>query len=197
MLRRPRHQATVTAVASDAPGLVRITLSVPAFRVTGPTQWVKLFVPGPDRRPVARHYTVRQRGDQLVDLEIVLHGNGPGSRWAARARPGQLIELAGPNGSFTVPPSVDYCLLAGDHSARAAVRSIADTLPPSVRAYTVIEQDSTALHKAVLGLERPVGRGFAWVAGEFESIRRHLLADLGIARRDCHTKGYWRRPPVS
>ncbi|MEU7592950.1 siderophore-interacting protein [Streptomyces sp. NPDC039022] len=52
------------------------------------------------------------------------------------------------------------------------------------------------LVEAVRGARFPVGSVFAWLAGEagaVRALRRHLVEDRGLGRRDIDFTGYWRR----
>jgi NADPH-dependent ferric siderophore reductase len=56
--------------------------------------------------------------------------------------------------------------------------------------------DVALLRDAVAGLDFPVGRVHAFVHGEAEeirAIRRHLLSERGLGRRDMSCSPYWRR----
>jgi NADPH-dependent ferric siderophore reductase len=53
----------------------------------------------------------------------------------------------------------------------------------------------TALVDAVRAARLPDGRVFAWLAGEagaVRALRRHLVAERGVAKRDIEFAGYWR-----
>jgi NADPH-dependent ferric siderophore reductase len=57
-------------------------------------------------------------------------------------------------------------------------------------------KDAALLADAVATLEFPAGRAHAFVHGEAEEIRavrRHLLTDRGLDRRDMSCSPYWRR----
>ncbi|HSI57289.1 MAG TPA: siderophore-interacting protein, partial [Ideonella sp.] len=56
-------------------------------------------------RPIMRDYTPRRVDNAAgeLDIEFVLHGDGPAGTWAAQARPGQRLGFGGPRGSFIVP----------------------------------------------------------------------------------------------
>ncbi|OII66982.1 MULTISPECIES: siderophore-interacting protein [unclassified Streptomyces] len=227
--RRTRHTATVEAVARIAPRMARITLSgtgMSAFRCDEPTQWIKLHVTDPaDGRTVGRAYTVRHQhpGEPRIDVDVVLHGNGPAARWAEAVTPGEEVSFGGPRGSFRPVPGADFYLLAGDESAQPAVATIAEQLPPDVRGRAYLEvagpQDELALRTPpgleVVWLHRPEGaakgealrdtlcgaevpgaRPAAWVAGEstaIRAVRRHLADTLGLPRDALYAKGYWKR----
>ncbi|MFF8938810.1 siderophore-interacting protein [Streptomyces paradoxus] len=227
--RRTRYTATVEAVSLIAPRMARITLGGPgmsAFHCDEPTQWVKLFVTDPlDGRPAGRAYTVRHHSPAgpRIDIDVVLHGNGPAARWAETARPGEEVSFGGPKGSFHPAPDTDFYLLAGDESAQPAVLTIAESLPPGMRGAVYLEVEGPkaeipvtlpagldlvwvhrdagrakgeALRDAVLKAAVPPERVAAWAAGEsgaVRDIRRHFTEALGLDRRRAYAKGYWKR----
>ncbi|MEW2068960.1 siderophore-interacting protein [Streptomyces sp. NPDC007346] len=227
--RRTRRTATVEAVSLIAPRMARITLSGPGvsdFHCDEPTQWVKLFVTDPlDGRPAGRAYTVRHHSPATsrLDIDVVLHGNGPAARWAEAAHPGQEVSFGGPKGSFRPLPDTDYYLLAGDESAQPAVLTIAESLPPGQRGALYLEVEGPeaeievsrpagldlvwvhraagrpkgeALRDAVLEAAVPHARVAAWAAGEsgaVRAIRRHFTEALGLDRHHAYAKGYWRQ----
>ena len=65
-----------------------------------------------------------------LDVEIVLHGAGPLSTWAASARPGAHLAVAGTGRGYTVDPDGLDVLLAGDESAVPAIGVLLGALPP-------------------------------------------------------------------
>lgn len=226
--RRPRYQAVVESVVRIAPRMARITLGGPgmaAFRCDEPTQWVKLFVTDPaDGSTVGRAYTIRRYHPErpAVEIDIVLHRNGPAARWAEEAAPGQEVSFGGPRGSFSTSGDADFYLLAGDESAQPAVLTIAESLPPGLRALAYLEVEGPqaemdvssqadldvvwvhraagqpkgqALREALCNASTPPGRGVAWAAGEsvaIRDIRRHFHDHLGMGRNDAYAKGYWK-----
>jgi NADPH-dependent ferric siderophore reductase len=145
-----------------------------------------------------RRYTIRSfdRAVPSVDIDVVLHGDGPAAAWAASAQPGSRIEAIGPRGKVVVDPAADWHLFAGDDSAVPASLAMAESLSDPDRALVVLEVDSvddqqpihTAdgrhipvhwLHRAgadpaaagnlVAALEAivlPTGAGHAYLAGE-------------------------------
>lgn len=151
-------------------------------------------------KPIMRDYTPRRvdREAGELDIEFVLHGDGPAGLWAAQARPGQLLGFGGPRGSFVVPTGFDWHLLVGDDTALPAIARRLEELPAGTRAIVVAEvADASAqpalssaaalqvhwLHRgsapagraglmlqALQGLERPAGEGYVWGAGEAAEI---------------------------
>lgn len=171
--------------------------------------------------PLYRKYTIRSIApDQgRVSIDFVLHGDaGPGSAWASRAAPGDVVGMIGPGGLGIA--TADHYLIAGDETALPAIARILEILPASATGDVVIEvggaEDELPLHVppsmilrwvhrgsapgdlpgaiAALGWQRQ-GRAFAWIGAEFAAvrdIRRHLEAQ-GMARKDMLAVAYWRR----
>ena len=87
------------------PHMQRLRLTAPQLDGFGylPGQDVMLLVAAEGNRPVRRRYTIRQLdvAERLLTLDIVLHGDGPGERWARSARSGDKIEGIGPRGKIT------------------------------------------------------------------------------------------------
>jgi NADPH-dependent ferric siderophore reductase len=159
------------------------------------------FPPGtPDQH--ARNYTIRayDRAAAAVDVDVVLHGDhGPASRWAAAARPGDTIGVAGPRVHFCADPEADFTLLAGDETALPSIAATLERLPAGQRALAFVEvadagerqplrpacdaevtwvhRDGAApgrcprLLEAVRAAALPAGRGKVWAAGEAMAVR--------------------------
>jgi len=103
--------------------------------------WYELYkaVPPADRVPM-RTYTIRtldaDAGELVVDF--VMHGdNGPASRWAAQAQPGDRLQISAPNRRFQgaiggfdwEPPSgLQQLLLIADETALPAVSGILEQI---------------------------------------------------------------------
>ena len=163
-----------------SPHMARITFAgehVAEMATHAPDQRIKLFFPKPDgslpaipnrpdwydiyrqvpprERTPMRTYTIRHlRADRCeVDIDFVMHGdNGPASRWAMHARPGDPIQISAPNracpdevgGYEWKPPSaVEHVLLIADETALPAAAGIIEELaarprPPVVHAFIEI-----------------------------------------------------------
>ncbi|MDV6318995.1 siderophore-interacting protein [Chromohalobacter sp. HP20-39] len=103
--------------------------------------WYGAYSSLPDaQRPYARTYTIRALRPEHseVDIEFVLHGdNGPASRWAMRARPGDRLAMTAPAAN-TEGPQVGYewkppqgvrrILILADETALPAAAGILETL---------------------------------------------------------------------
>ena len=192
----------------------------PVFPVLGNGANPIEYAPG--EKPIARNYTPRRYDAERQELEIdfVLHGDGPASSWAAQAAPGQTLGVGGPRGSMVVPLDFDWYLLVGDQTALPAIARRLEQLPATARAMVVIETlesgeeialDSAAqvdvhwvarngrsgalLLEELRKLALPhAGDGYAWVATEHaqvQDLRRHLL-DAGVPKQHLHVASYWK-----
>ncbi|KFE72172.1 siderophore-interacting protein [Hyalangium minutum] len=219
-----------------SPHMVRVTLGgkeLEGFRSDGADDHIRVFFPAqgervpvvptgmgprglefpPDKpRPALRDYTPRRhdaaKGE--LDIDFVIHGSGPGSTWAAQAKPGDMLGIAGPRGSLIVDYSFDWYLLFGDETALPAMARRLEELPAGARAIVFAEvADASAriplpsqahveltwlyregaqpgttnhLEKAVRELTFPPGDSFAWGAGE-STLMRTLRLHLLNERR--------------
>jgi len=165
---RLRHETRlrvleVAAVTDLTPRMRRITLSgeqLAGFTSPGHADHIKVFLPEPGHppvlpvlgaegllfpadqpRPAMRDYTPR-RFDPValtLDLDFVLHGDGPASSWAAQATVGQQLVIGGPRGSLIVPTDYDWHLLIGDETGLPAIARRLDELPEGARAVVLVE----------------------------------------------------------
>jgi len=137
--------AEVRKTTAITPHMRRITLASTAlmdFPVRRPAQWVKLFVPAPQsEKPSGRAYTIRHFREELceMDIDFVLHGDGPCSTWAASAEPGDVVQIAGPRPGFRLDPQVTHLLIGGDETALPAIGAILEALPRGLSVDVVVE----------------------------------------------------------
>jgi NADPH-dependent ferric siderophore reductase len=234
-----RRKLQVLRVTDLTPRMRRVTLHGPeltGFISLGTDDHVKLlfattpeeqaaledFTPGGDSygpRPAMRDYTPR-RYDPVsgeLDIDFVLHGDGPAATWAEQVQPGQSLYIAGPRGSMIVPDIFDSYLLIGDETALPAISRRLESLQAGRRALVVVEIQDDAerqtlesqahievvwvvrgqqdLMQVVAGLQLPAGELYAWVATEAalsRKLRRVLLDDLGVNEAAMKAAGYWR-----
>ncbi len=171
--------------------------------------------------PARRRYTIRDwdPARRLLQVDFVVHGDsGVAGPWAARARVGDTLVFEGPGSGYRPDPDADWHLLLGDESALPAIAASLEAMPAGVPAIvrlvcdgpdgevelpTRAAADIVWLHRASGGrlpdavreLEFPAGQVHAFVHGEADEIReirRHLLADRGLARGDMSCSPYWR-----
>ena len=243
---RPVDVLRVATVTDATPSVRRVVLTgtPEAVLAAGPT--VSLLVPrvgeaaprwpqvAKDGRIVwpdgahgvsLRSYTARRQDPVAgeVEIDFVLHGDGPAASWAAAAVPGALLGVAG-GGSLGERPA-GWLLLAGDETALPAISRILAAADPTALGVALIEVagpeeeqplpapdgvavrwlhrggvvpgESTLLADAVAALDPPDAADvFAWVGAESAAVRA-VRADLrgrwGLGRAQHHAIGYWRR----
>ncbi|MCP1457735.1 MULTISPECIES: siderophore-interacting protein [Pseudomonas] len=237
-----RRRLQVLRVEDLTPRMRRITVGGPelaGFASLGTDDHVKLlfpqnaeehaalenFSPSIDKAqgpmPQMRDYTPRRYDlDTLeLDIDFVLHGDGPAATWAAQATPGQYLYIAGPRGSMIVPDIFDSYLLIGDETALPAIARRLEGLASNRRALVVVEVENGAeqqilqspaqvhviwvlregrqdnLLRTVQQLDMPGGKLYAWVATESKvsrQIRKVLLEEKGLDQDFVKAVGYWK-----
>jgi NADPH-dependent ferric siderophore reductase len=120
-----------------------------------------LQLPPPKQRPAIRKYTIRQidvtAGTLAIDF--VLHDDaGPGSAFAARARAGDRIGMAGPGGRGL--KSAGRYLFICDETGLPAVARMLESLPETAQGLALIE---VADRKEELPLAAPAGIAIRWL----------------------------------
>jgi len=244
--RKPPRRAEVVSVSSISPRLVSVLVTgddLDGFAAAAPTSHLKVFLPADGQeepnlpefvpegavfdedapRPTVRTYTPRRYdpASKTLEIQFLLHGEGPASAWAERVKPGDKLAVAGPGGRFSLEPEAGHWWLAADESAIPAVGTLLDALPDSVTVEAHIEVDgpddevdfaSTAktsitwhhrrdpgafgaeLAAAARAADIPGGARI-WVAceaGAMRDIRRYLTRERGIPAGQLVTRGYWR-----
>jgi NADPH-dependent ferric siderophore reductase len=150
--------------------------------------------------PVLRTYTIRwvDVAARELAIDFVIHGvdggEGVAGPWAARAVPGDVIHLRGPNGGYVPDDSADRLLFVGDEAGLPAIAASLESLPAGAHAVVLVEVDgpddeidvtsaadvewhwlhrgealagtTTLLDEAVRALDWPAGRVQAFVHGE-------------------------------
>ncbi|HWC80872.1 MAG TPA: siderophore-interacting protein [Pseudonocardiaceae bacterium] len=147
---------------------------------------------------------------------------GPGSAWAATARPGDQLILVGPSPAHELDPEVREHLLIGDETALPAIAALLEQLPDGVRARVLVEVADAAERQPLPGAAEvdvrwltrdgaPAGQPdrllaaaseldldpdtHVWGAGEravMLALRGQLLGAGGLPRRQVRTTAYWR-----
>jgi NADPH-dependent ferric siderophore reductase len=201
MAERRVLSTTVTDTAWLTPGMVRIVVGGPDLDGFGAGEFTDHYVKCRfgDK---TRSYTVRawDPDQRLLTLDFVVHGDrGLAGPWAAQAKPGDTLQMAGPGGAYTPSPDADWHLLAGDEAALPAIAVSLARIPAGVPTFVVVEVDGPE-HRQVLetpgdltvvwldrrsgpgedpalqldavkALELPDGRGHAFVHGEATTVR--------------------------
>lgn len=225
--------------------MVQVTFGGPAlegFTADMPAASVRLLLPSvgstelvmpawngnefllPDgRRPVIRTFTPRRAdpGSGELDLDIVVHGGGAASQWAAAATPGDRAAVSGPGRGYVVAGDASDFVLAGDETAIPAMSQLLEVIPPTVPVRVLVEigapegrLDVFAHPRATVEWhEQPLGSTpgepmvdavrsaevgpdtKVWAAGEaaaIQAIRQHLFQQRGLPRSQASIRGYWK-----
>jgi len=234
-----RRRLDVLRVVDITPRMRRITLGGPelaGFVSLGSDDHIKLMfaqnaaeqaalqsptfnIKGDGPQPAMRDYTPRRFDLSLgeLDIDFVLHGDGPASTWAEQAQVGQQLYIGGPRGSMIVPDIFDSYLLIGDETALPAIARRLEELPAGRKVLAVIEiadaAEQQALQSAaevdviwvlrgqadlldtVRTLTLPSGALYTFVAMETKlsrQVRRVLLDTHKVDEAFLKAVGYWR-----
>jgi NADPH-dependent ferric siderophore reductase len=238
---RPRFRTLqVRRVEPLTPRMIRVTLAgdeLEGFETPAPTQHLKLVIPEPgqDRpvlpdpslpkgavapgqpRPLMRTYTIGRydAASGELDIDFALHTDWPASTWAAQAKAGGVVAVAGPGGRRYEPDAAAArYLIGGDETAIPAIGALLSRLPAGMPKDVFVEigdpseelpgLEATWLHReagarpgellaqtlAGVRLEADSRAWIACEAGVMRAIRRHLLEGLDSDR--IVTRGYWK-----
>ena len=197
--------ATVASVQALTPRMTRIRLLDESLNGLDaiPGQTLKIYVPDLcSGLAVSRDYTVRDynAAQPCLDIDFVLHGDGPAANWAQRVRPGETLEFVGPSGRYRPDPHADWYLFAGDETALPAIQAYVEMLPAGACASLFIEVPDASEQQLIPGSARPTvhwlhrgsraagtttvledtlraeplppGQGQIWIAGHTPTVRR-------------------------
>jgi NADPH-dependent ferric siderophore reductase len=218
--RSPAHFGEVVRATALTSRMRQVTVRSDALVGLGlrPAQDVELLLREESGRRVKRRYTIRtHRPDSgEIDLDVHLHGVGPGATWGATAAAGDPVEFQGPRGKLSIRPAA-WHLLCGDESALPAIAAIAESLPAGEPAIAIVEitdaedelpvnaqtqwvhrgerrpGDPELLAAAASELALPPGAGAAYLMGETRSMVavRAVLEARGLDHDAIFVKGYW------
>lgn len=190
-----------------APRLVSVLFGGEALRgfpAPAPTAHIKLMLPDadgrivqpvatpegltwPDGPPTMRTYTPRRYDEAANTLEVqfVLHGEGPASSWAEQATPGDRAAIGGPGGRFALDPEITSWWIGGDESALPAVATLIEALPVTATAEVHLEVDGPEDHVelprhagvAVTWHDRSGSDASRWGGELFDALRAAELAE--------------------
>ena len=228
-IQRVRHELVyrtlkVARVQQLTPCMLRVTFTgdqLEGFHSPAFDDHVKIFFPlpgqhypvlpiagpdGPLPPPVgvvspARSYTPRHFDPVTgeLDIDMVLHGDGPAMTWVASARPGDVVGIGGPRRSFLLPDELSWQLMMGDETALPAISRRLERLPVGTDVTVAVEVanarerlplnteadlrvtwltrdgaepgTTTALDEAVRSLDIPTMPCYIWGAGESRQMR--------------------------
>jgi NADPH-dependent ferric siderophore reductase len=204
-------------VVLHAPGIAALALPATGDVALG------IHFSTPDNALAARTYTVRRHDTATgaVTVDVVLHGDAVGTRWALTAAEGDTVELAHARSWYRPPPEADTHLLAADLAGLPALARILDEGPskPTTAVVEVLDRhDLDYLPKrrgveyisscgtgngrnagalARLVAEQPVtDRSYCWFAGEASqarAVRKFFRGQQNWPLDQLDVMGYWRR----
>jgi len=141
----------VTGVEPVTPGFVRVRVTTPGdvWRSTGsPDEFIHVEVGADDVDASdvhsARHYTVSKVLSDGFELEVALHGHGPGATWGEQVRPGDAVVVSEPKAYYRAPSAAHRRLLVGDATALPAIARILAEAADDERFTAVIELPALA-----------------------------------------------------
>lgn len=211
---------TVTGRREISPHYLRLSFAAGGMlsnHPLHPTMWVRMWFPDGSK--------LHQRGYTLVDpdpaadtldVEFALH-DGPASRWAEAAQPGDTLEVTMLGSKFALPepPPAGY-IIVGDTASLPAINSLLDSIgdvPARVfleanhdddkhlpvardRDITWVDRMNSgkALVETVRSAAFEAGDHFGWVACDnrtTRSVTRVLQDDFGIPRKSISARAYW------
>ncbi|MCD8541002.1 MAG: siderophore-interacting protein [Leadbetterella sp.] len=179
--------------------------------------------PEPNLVPAVRTYTHRaidlEKKEMVIDF--VHHGeNGPASRWAIQAEPGDELGVAMKAVTKELFPRVGHYLLAGDATAIPVLSCILESLPAQATGVCVIEvhgpedelqirtaadirfiwlhnpqpEAGSELAATIKGLELPEKSRFAYIAAEYRTVKelREYLRHNGWVKEEFYAFSYWK-----
>lgn len=139
------------ALSLEVVANTRLTPRMTRVRLTGPDLAGFRFVAGQDLMFAVPHddsdattnrrYTIRgfDPVEPAVDVDMVLHGHGPGATWASRAVAGDRIDAIGPRGKVVPSAAADWHLFLGDESGLPAIAVMVEALPAGATAIAFVE----------------------------------------------------------
>jgi len=226
---QPQFQATVTRRRVVTPHMVRITVSritptgdLPAMTAgIHPDEFFGLWVPDGSGGTAKRYYSVREWRPETgeLDIDMLLHGHGPATQWAARAERGEVVSFDATRGHFRPPADAQWVGVCGDAAALPAIARMLEeraTAAHAVPFHTVVSVEDASdrqdlplregdtirwvaasdLVEHTLALTRRNDTGYLWFSGEaadMRAVRKHVRHTLKWPTDRWMTMGYWRR----
>jgi NADPH-dependent ferric siderophore reductase len=242
----PRFRVVaVRRVEQLSPRMTRVVLAGPELEglaVDEPAASVRVLLPSPETgelviptwngneflmavgaRPPLRTLTPRRfdSDTQELTVDVVMHGDGLATQWAAVAAPRSPAAISGPGRGYAIDADAPGFLLAGDESAIPAMSQLLEHLPVETPVTVLIEVADPGARLPVphhasatvewLDLAAGAAPGDAmvdavraaalvpdsriWIAGEaacMQRIRRYLFAERGLPRSLAVVRGYWK-----
>jgi NADPH-dependent ferric siderophore reductase len=175
-----------------------------------------------DARVVRRRYTIRRldREARTLEVDVLLHGGGPGARWASSVTSGDVVAMIGPRGKVNPVEGVAWHAFVGDDAFLPATLAMSDSLPDDVTSLVVSEIDGAddeqptvadvvrwvhrdgsapgqagALVEAVNERSLPAGIGHVYLGAELRVVPalQQAFVAKGVTVEHISPKPYWRK----
>ena len=164
MRERPQIMRAILTVKEKiqlTPHYIRIVLEGPDMAVFAAARVGdnnKIMVGGSMRTYTCRSLDL-EKG--LMVIDFVSHGdNGPASRWAINAVPGDPLEVFMKVKEKQLFLPADWYLLTGDHTALPVISVMLESLPATAQGKAILEVYS---QEDILDLKKPDGVEIEWV----------------------------------
>ncbi len=200
------------------PRMMRVTLSGVSFPTPEPAASCRVlldpsvmptwngneFLLPSGQRPAIRTLTPRFVRDDSLDVDVVLHGDSPLTRWARTA---SSAAVAGFGRGYPVDESAPRFVVAGDETALPAISQLLSLITAPFSAFVELgdpdgRQDDLPIEWLAPGGIADAVRGAdvvpgtkVWAAGEaavMQRVRKYLFEERGLPRGDAWVRGYWK-----
>ncbi len=186
--------ATVISATDMSPRFRRIALTVedPAALAVPPDADSAVGVYFPDGVQ-GRNYSVRHHIGDRIELDVFVHGRGPGTDWATTTRPGDRVGLDHARSWYRPPaiPHIDnWQLLVCDMAGLPAAARIIEELrtgTPVIAAVEVVEQTDLDYLPGHPGLSvvPSIGTGNGDASSRLVDLVRQITASAGFENGYC------------
>lgn len=166
-MAQPFEAGRVSAVRQLSAGFRNVTIAAESLAGVAcePGADVTIRVPSDDGHADERRYSVWKSSAQAgtLDVCVVQHGLGPGSRWAAECAVGDLVEIARSRAlPIALDRSADRHVFLGDETSIAAAEALIRALPANAQVLAWFEVASSDYRWPAAELLRP--DTVCWVA---------------------------------
>jgi NADPH-dependent ferric siderophore reductase len=220
MLAKARGAAqwnlTVAQIEQIASKMLRLSLFAHGLHQMEwqPAQDLTVLITRSDGRDIRRRYTIAGQDHDLIYIDIYLHGEGIGTRWAKTLRAGDLLQAIGPRGKLLLDRDADWHVLIGDETSLPGIHAMVDATHRPTQVVVEVDELSDWQHleshrppgtqwtwlrrsdpqdPAAVFTPPPTGIGHAYVTGEARRVLlwRQELEQLGMDASAISHKAYW------
>ncbi len=215
-----KRSLTVKHFEMINPMIKKITFNcddLDGFTSLSPDDHIKVFLNDGSMRDYTPLHVDKAKKE--IDLAFSLHGNGPASQWAIKAKAGDTLTIGGPKGSKIVPHAFDWYLMIGDETSIPSILRRLQEMPQNAQSKIILEvknkdhtfslnhsgaevhwifrdhdQSTSSQVIAILGNTKLKGDFFTWVSlenHETQKVKEYLLSLPTVNPEWIKVKGYW------